>query len=655
MFHVPARQVHLDFHTSELMPGVGSRFNEAQFQKALQAGHVNSITVFAKCHHSWSYYPTEVGRMHPALDYDLTGAMVKAAHAIGVKAPVYLTVGWSANDAEAHPEWVARKKDGSVHTENYDLTAKPEDKKPAVSWKYLCPGGGYGELIYAHLRELCAMYESLDGLFLDINFQPVCYCEACLKGMALIGLDPEDSQDAEKYNEIKWLRFMEECSGILHAKHKEASFCLNDGASIARPWRQSFHTHFEREDLPATCGGYDLPIHTKYFAKTGRDFVAMTGKFHTHWGEFGGYKPGPALRYECALIAAYGAKCKIGDQMHPDGEMDMESYRLIGEAYEYLEKIEPYCYEAEATSRLGVMLSNDEDTDSGVSRILLEKQLDYDIVFEKENLDRYDVLILPDSVLADEAEASRLDAFVKNGGGLLLTGKSGLDKGLRRFLPDLGIEYTGSPLYENDYVEMGGRLSQGLVKTPLLFYEGGERAALRDAEELAAVYEPYFDRTYGHYCSHQNTPYKRQRAPQPGAVRKNRTVWLAHPVCRIYQKYGAQFHRDYFINALKLIYSDPVMTAAMPSGGKAHFTRQPLQNRYVLHLLYASPVVRGSMMVVEDLPPLFDVPVSVKIKETLKRVTLQHQDIELPFSTREGRTTVRVPRVECHQIVVFEY
>jgi len=42
----------------------------------------------------------------------------------------------------------------------------------------------------------------------------------------------------------------------------------------------------------------------------------MTGKFHTMWGEFGGYKHPNALSYECSLMLAYCAGCSIGDQLH---------------------------------------------------------------------------------------------------------------------------------------------------------------------------------------------------------------------------------------------------------------------------------------------------------------------------------------------------
>lgn len=63
--NAPKRLVHLDFHTSPEIEGIGARFSKENFQAALKKGHVESITVFAKCHHGLCYYPTKVGRMHP--------------------------------------------------------------------------------------------------------------------------------------------------------------------------------------------------------------------------------------------------------------------------------------------------------------------------------------------------------------------------------------------------------------------------------------------------------------------------------------------------------------------------------------------------------------------------------------------------------------
>jgi hypothetical protein len=44
------RQIHLDFHTSEHIPNVGAAFDPETFVATLKAAHVDSITVFAKCH-----------------------------------------------------------------------------------------------------------------------------------------------------------------------------------------------------------------------------------------------------------------------------------------------------------------------------------------------------------------------------------------------------------------------------------------------------------------------------------------------------------------------------------------------------------------------------------------------------------------------------
>jgi hypothetical protein len=71
----------------------------------------------------------------------------------------------------------------------------------------------------------------------------------------------------------------------------------------------------------------------KYTCNLPFDFLGMTGKFHTTWGEFGGYNHPNSLRYECAAMLAYGAKCSVGDQLHPNGTLAPSTYEIIGEAY----------------------------------------------------------------------------------------------------------------------------------------------------------------------------------------------------------------------------------------------------------------------------------------------------------------------------------
>lgn len=52
----PMRQIHLDFHTSELIENVAGDFDAEQFSDTLIRAHVNSINLFGRCHHGMMYY-----------------------------------------------------------------------------------------------------------------------------------------------------------------------------------------------------------------------------------------------------------------------------------------------------------------------------------------------------------------------------------------------------------------------------------------------------------------------------------------------------------------------------------------------------------------------------------------------------------------------
>ncbi len=105
MHNLRFRQIHLDFHTSPHIPEIGAAFDKQKWQKTLQAGHVDSITCFAVCHHGWSYYDTEVGERHPHLDFDLLRAQFDACKEIDVNVPIYITAGVNNWASEKHPEW----------------------------------------------------------------------------------------------------------------------------------------------------------------------------------------------------------------------------------------------------------------------------------------------------------------------------------------------------------------------------------------------------------------------------------------------------------------------------------------------------------------------------------------------------------------------
>jgi len=98
-----------------------------------------------------------------------------------------------------------------------------------------------------------------------------------------------------------------------------------------------FQTHLDLESLatsPGLWGYLHYPIAARQARVYGLPFTGMTGRFHKSWADFGGLKPYPALEYETGQMVSQGARCGVGDQMHPLGTLDKGVYELIGKAFD---------------------------------------------------------------------------------------------------------------------------------------------------------------------------------------------------------------------------------------------------------------------------------------------------------------------------------
>ena len=661
---IGSRQIHLDFHTSEYITEVGAKFSKAQFQKALQTAHVNAINVFGKGHHSWSYYPTKAGKMHPNLDFDLLGAQIEACHEIGVLAPIYFTVGWSANDAINHPEWCARNKDGSFIAANgaWNFNAVADTPKPNFQWINMCVNTPYHQHILKQVEEICSNYD-VDGLWFDIyQVDRLCYCQYCVQEMKAMNIEINDLNEVAGHNAFVFKRHQSELVELVQKYHPNATIFFN-GTTAIQSYNNFYHMMYENntmqdlEDLPTVWGGYDkLPLQSKFFLKAGYNITAMSGKFHTAWGEFGGFKHANAIKYEAASMIAWGANCNFGDQLHPSGEMDMATYENIGEAYSYVEKIEEYGIGGKPVAKVAIWRSLDQAHDEGLAKMLLETHVNFDIANDVQDLTQFDVILIPGIACLYDKDAQRINEFVKQGGGLIVMGEGALDRNRENVIVDIGAEYVGKGLYDIDYLVVGPKVGDGLVKSPFLNYKSAICVKPNgSAKVLAAVREPYFSRTYKHYSSHQNTPFQLEDAAHPGILQKGKVIFIAHELDKMYYDNGARLHRDLFKNALDLIFDKPLVQTELPSAGRVSLLHQADKNRYVAHLLYGPPIQRGMCEVIEDLPFLYDVPVAINVPEKIKRAMLIPDMINLEMTKKDGKLAVIIPKFQCHCGVVFEY
>jgi len=661
---LPSRQVHLDFHTSEFIPGIGEKFDKKQWQEALKTGHINQINIFSKCHHSWSYYPTKVGKMHPNLKFDLLGAQIEACHEIGVKCPIYYSVGWSATEAAEHPDWVAREKNGQYQGLLWDFDAKPTDVKTENAWLWLCPaaGGPYHQHIMKQVKELCENY-AMDGLWFDIYhvMNNGCYCQYCTARMKKEGIDINDHAAVVKSAALAVKEHMKQIRELVAQYHPKATVyfnsathLVNKGGFVNRLYEMN--TQQELEDLPTVWGGYDkLPLEAKYHLQNNNAIVAMSGKFHKSWGEFGGFKNADAIKYEAAAMISYGASCNFGDQLHPSGAMDIETYRNIGKAYEYVEKIEKYGLGGMPVSKLGMWLTLNDKADHGVVNILLETHNDF-IVANENNLDQLELLIIPSQQCLSDIQSQKINDWVKRGGKLIVFGEGAMDQSGQKFALDMGVDYLGTSAFNFDFTVVKPELGKEVVSTPFLNYQPALLTRTTTATTLATIREPYFNRTWEKYSGHRATPYKLDDSPFPAVVKNGNVIFFAHKLDQMYYTSAVRLHRQMVSNAIDLLYQSPNLKVKnLQSCGRQSFLKQEKENRYVAHLLYAPALQRGEVQVIEDFVPISGVEIEVIVPEKVKKVYQIPDGKKLSFKREGNKILVKVPMFTMHTGIVLEY
>ena len=650
------RQVHLDFHTSEHIEDIGKKFNKKQFQTALKKGHINSITLFSKCHHGWAYHPSKANEIHPHLDFDLLGAQIQAAHEIGVKTPIYLSAGLDEKMAHRHPEWLVRNLDEST-TWAKDFTEPGYHK--------MCMSSPYLDYLVKQIEEVCKNYDA-DGIFLDIAGVQPCYCQNCIAEREELGLNPYDENDVLKHAEMVYKRYAEKTRAAVD-KYKPNLSLFHNGGHIRQGRRDlvNYNTHLELESLPTGGWGYDhFPFSARYCQGLGVDYLGMTGKFHGSWGEFGGFKHPNALRFEVALAAANGAKCSVGDQLSPSGEMDMVTYDLIGSAYSELEEKEEWLDNVESVADIAIIspeayvgdlstgqMTKVDDSGSGVCRIMLEGKYLFDVIDFESDLSKYKVIILPDVIRADIDFAKRLREFCDCGGKVLATGKSALYENSNEFCLNLGAERIKENPYKPDYFRPLEKIKD-MGDTGYIMHGNGEKIRCI-GNELGIRENPYFNRTRAHFCSHQHTPNSCEYGGA-GMTEGKDGIYIAWNIFADYAQSGELHLKQMAIFALdRLLDSAKTLKTNLPAQGIVTLMKQ--NDRLICHLLYASPVKRGNgIEVIEDILPIYNVELAIKTDKKINKVYLAPQKEDIDFTYENGYISVKLDKIECHQMVVFE-
>jgi hypothetical protein len=671
------RQIHLDFHTSKLIQGIGSQFDPEEFAATLEKARVDSITCFARCHHGWIYYDTKINpeRRHPHLVTNLLKEQIEACHARAIRVPIYTTVQWDHYTASRHPDWLTMDEKGCI------VGTPPFE---AGFYRELCLNSPYVEtFLKPHVQEILETLPT-DGLFLDIVRPVACACRHCREKMEAEGMEPSDARARRQFGLLTVNRFKQDMTRFVRQFNAECSIFYNAGhvGTRHRPVASAY-THFELESLPSGGWGYlHFPLAMRYARTLGLDCLGMTGKFHTSWGDFHSFKNEAALQYECFRMLALGAQCSIGDQLHPLGRIDRHVYELVESVYSQVEKKEPWCRKARPVTEIGVLTPEEfhgaeigglPPALMGITRMLEESAHQFDIVDSASDLARFKVVVLPDAIPVSAELADKLQAYLDGGGALLASFEAGMNGEKTAFtLQALGVrlksegprdlngELVRGKIYDRaDYVEYvlpQGALGKGLAETEVALYiRGMDVEAEPDAEVLMSKVLPYFDRTYQHFCSHRQTPSSGQ-AGGPAVVKNGRVIYFANPIFSEYNVVAPRWEKQLVLNALALLLPEPLVRHTGPSTLQVTVNEQAADKRWVVHLLHYIPERRSQTIdIIEDVIPLDDIDISVRVPGTVTGVVCVPEATSLTYRQVGDRVEFTLPRLVGHQMITLGF
>lgn len=642
------RAIHIDFHT---MPGIYN-FNESwaagAFAERLKNAHVKYINTFAKCNTGFCYYPSKIGPVYPGMKGDMFGDLLRECHKRDIGVTAYFNIAIDHESCRLHRDWCkVIKKRITDRKEQFVLSELNADE--LWNGRLTCFNTGFGDYFKTMLKEFIGMYPEVDGVFFDcINTTP-CYCNNCLEEILAGGGDPTDPETVQRHTLESNRRFCLELKEIAGDRY---ILCNSQPY-----WRtKDYNTHIEIECLQN--GGWDFEFFASQaaYARTiKKDVLYMNGRFHKSWADFGGLKAKAAMENDMWDAISNGIGCSIGDHMHPAEILDEKIYRIIGEIYEDIEKLEPWTEGAVYQADIGVVKAAADDdfifkgAYSGIARMLGELKYTFNIINETMDFSAYKLLILPDGLCLNAAMEEKLEEYLKAGGKVLSSACGGMREGEERFALSeyWPLSCIGKIDHEKAYYQVEGEDSFRYA----MYAHSIKTDVPKEGEVLAWQVAPYFEKDWdGFHAYFYNPPEKKNGSP--AAVHMDNVCHISFEVFTAYNKYMYPAHKSLVERCINLLLEEPTFKCRnIPSTARVTLTAK--ENMKMLHIKVTYPEIRNKYGVIEEHNYL-PAGAVITLSGEYNKVYAAPDREEIPFVCEGGKTVITLPQICGYLLVVAE-
>ncbi len=624
---------------------------------------------------------------------DFLGRYLPEARKNGIRVLIYFDVHWySLPFAEKHPDWRQMRENGKPLDGVYDTGAD------------FCVNGPWRDWVIQVLRDLAAY--PIDGIFFDgpVFRADTCYCRYCrekFRNQYHKDMPTKQERRGEAFRQLVEFQaasladFLRDSRRVLKSINPELALYMNGGLRGSN-WATARLNRVlvPEQDLLGSEGGFlggDLtrvplwkPGLTARLLETqsgGKPRVIFSAASHKPWTF--SLLPDAELRLLYADTIANAASVWFGVTPFEIAQPEMQS---IAEMNRYFDKNRAYYQDTRSEARVAVVWSDTTanfyagsdarmiDIDrvaqrsevgdleaefSGVSESLLRAQVPFDVIddtsLERDPLDRYAALFLPNVACMSDAVAARVREFVQRGGHLFATFETSLydQNGIGR--ADFAL---GDVLGASSRGGITGPARWDYVKPvsehPLL--EGLKRAMMpgpvyhvqttpRDARVLLQFMKPLAGR-YDGVPLPSDDP-----ALTVHPFGKGTVVYSSGDLGALVNNFHLPEYLQLTQNTVQSFAAPQVELTNAPSSVEVVLRSQQDGQRLLLHLInFTGDMTRPVRTVV----PLTGISASVAGGPWTKAYTLFHPQKVALRKDAQGRSNFSVPRLKEYEVVVLE-
>ncbi|WP_428654073.1 hypothetical protein [Runella sp.] len=627
--------LHFDFHAVLEDTLIGKTLTDSMIDSLLRKVKPDFIQVDSKGHSGFTSYPTKVGYSPKGIKKDILRLFREVTKRHGVALYLHYSGVWDNEAVKHHPNWSRITAEG-----------KRDDRKTSL-WSVYADS-----LLIPQLKEMSDY--GVDGVWVDGDCWAVepDYCTAAMDefrnstGITEIPKKKSDANYAQwlEFHRTAFRRYVRKYTDALHQYNPRFQVASNWAFSAMMPESVDINVDFLSGDTEPLNGANQSAFQARCLAPQGKPWDLMSWSFGYGWeDQVFSAKSAVQLSQEAAQVIAMGGGYQAYWAQNRDGSLKTYAYNTMADLAKFCRERQRFCQNTKPVPQVALLYSNTgykseittvynagdgkNNPMIGILNALLYSQLPTEILQEHHligHTKNYPMIVIPEWKKINETLRNELLEYVQQGGNLVVIGAETVK------------------IFEN---ELGVKLNPTTHTIPFWGFDNfitGTKATYRPFKLLPGT------QSFGQWFSEEDKRFAQGPVATVASFGKGK-------IAGVYFNFGEQHYkretyvgRDFLGNLAKKLFDPNVKVVGSKLVNVA--LNQKNGTTYVNLINMAGNHANKAIHSNDEIPPLYNLQVSVKTPRRPHQIVLQPENKPLSFAYKNGEAVFIISKLAIHSI-----